>query len=930
MLMKKLFKSVLLLAVSAVAISACQKEISIDETTPEGDYIYNFAINNADNTDADNANAVDTKATLGSDGTTLYLEWEDGDTFGAYATNGSNNSTNRPSTVSVSGSSYILKVASTVALESGSSVYTYFPYNSGAGSKTAAVIKIDPVQAQKSTGFNASVMPMVGEVYTTETELAEDQETEVGAIKFANLGAIIEFNIYATSAIDEQIKSVEFNSTSGNLAGNFTLDLTAVDFSDENTLKLSGEGTEQSVKTNLDTPVAIPVSTTSEKAGTKVYMSIAPGDYAGSIVVTTTVHTYTFNVSSAKTFNRSKVKRLNANLSTAVPGELAPEENWEVITSASDFTAGTYVIVSSDKSSYLVNEAKNQNPASGTAHWDGSGKLTGVTDDAKWIATASGSGLQFASYANTENYLWQSTSKAQGVSVAASAGSASIVDQAKIWTLVANSTLGGDSGYIATTGGNRYLALYTNGTWRGYTITASGDGAGYFNGNADIKAAIFYKLADSRTTLDTPVLTVNGTVVSWASITNADSYLVTIGSDEYTINATSVDLADYSLSDGEYTVSVVAVPSNTTQYKNSAAATTTITIGNPSGTSTNPYTVAEALTAAGKLDTGGQSVDEVYIRGIVSTVSSYNSTYKSITYYISDDGTTTNQFEVYSGKGLEGADFSAITDLAVGDEVTVKGYLKNYNETLEVYQNNQIVAINYATRYTITVNSATNGTITASAARAGAQGLITLKATPNSGYELDKWSVKDASDNDVTVTNNQFTMPASNVTVSASFKTASGKTYTILWNSTNNSKGISSYTDTWTVTSNGLTCNMAYWNNYNNGWTNSSGNGQIKCGRKNIASVATIITSTALSEAIKTVTITIDALTQSKINSIKLYSSSDNSSWTEEGSFTKSTGDQSVTISSPTSNKYYKLEFDCASGSSNGLLTLSKLVLTTN
>lgn len=777
--MKKLFKSVLLLAVSAVAISACQKGISIDETTPEGDYIYNFAINNADNTDADNANAVDTKATLGSDGTTLYLEWEDGDTFGAYATNGSNNSTNRPSTVSVSGSSYILKVASTVALESGSSVYTYFPYNSGAGSKTAAVIKIDPVQAQKSTGFNASVMPMVGEVYTTETELAEDQETEVGEIKFANLGAIIEFNIYATSAIDEQIKSVEFNSTSGNLAGNYTLNLTAVDFSDENTLKLSGNGTEQSVKTNLDTPVAIPVSNTTEKAGTKVYMSIAPGDYAGSIVVTTTGHTYTFNVSSAKTFNRSKVKRLNANLSTVVPGELAPEENWEVITSASDFTAGTYVIVSSDKSSYLVNEAKDKNPASGTAHWDGSGKLTGVTDDAKWIATASGSGLQFASYANTKNYLWQSTSTAQGVSVAASAGSASIANQAKVWTLVANSTLGGDSGYLATTGNNRYLALYTNGTWRGYTINSNGYlGANDITSDV-IKAAIFYKLVDSRTALDTPVLTVNGTKVSWASIANAGSYLVTIGSNEYTINTTSVDLADYSLSDGEYTVSVVAVPSNTTQYKNSAAATTTVTIGNPSGTSTNPYTVAEALAAARKLATGGQSENEVYISGIVSTVSSYNSTYKSITYYISDDGTTTGQFEVYSGKGLNGADFSAITDLAVGDEVTVKGYLKNYSETLEVYQNNQIVAINYATRYTITVNSATNGTITASAASAGAQGLITLKATPNSGYELDKWIVKDASDNDVTVTNNQFTMPASNVTVSASFKESQGNRVTL-------------------------------------------------------------------------------------------------------------------------------------------------------
>ena len=541
MVMKKIFSILTVFAVAAISFNSCQKEKSITDTLHEGDYIYSFVINPEESSD-------ETKATLGSDESSLFLKWENGDSFGAFATNGSKNSNNRPSTVSVSGDTYTLKVASSVELESGSVVYAYFPYNSGAGSeKTSVTIKIDPVQTQKSTGFDASVMPMVGEPYTTTTSLAKDEETAVGEIHFANLGAIIEFNIFATSAINEQIKSVEFNSTSGNLAGNYTLDLTAVDFSNATTLELQGNGSAASVKTALDTPVAIPVSTTTAKEGTKVYMSVAPGDYTGTVVVTTTGHTYTFNVSSAKTFNRSKVKRLNANLSTATQGDLPVEETWEVITDASDFTEGTYVIVSSDKASYLVNEAKDKNPASAVAHWDASGNLTSVTDDAKWIAVASGAGLKFASYANSSNYLWQSTSTAQGVSVAASA---SIANQANVWTLVANATLGGESGYIATTGNNRYLSLYTNGTWRGYTITASGDGAGYLNGNSDNKAAIFYKLIDSRIALETPVLTVSGTEVSWSAITNAGSYLVTIGSDEYTINTTSIDLDDYNLSDG--------------------------------------------------------------------------------------------------------------------------------------------------------------------------------------------------------------------------------------------------------------------------------------------------------------------------------------------------------------------------------------------
>lgn len=192
--------------------------------------------------------------------------------------------------------------------------------------------------------------------------------------------------------------------------------------------------------------------------------------------------------------------------------------------------------------------------------------------------------------------------------------------------------------------------------------------------------------------------------------------------------------------------------------------------GSEPGTESNPYTVAQALAAAGELAEGEQSTNEVYISGIISRVTNYNSNYKSITYYISDDGTSTGEFEVYGGLGLEGADFNAITDLAAGDEVVVKGYLKNYNGQLEVYQNNELVSISYATRYTITVASVENGTITASATTAGAQGEVSLTATPATGYQFNAWAVTNASTGAViTVTDNKFVMPAANVNVSATF-----------------------------------------------------------------------------------------------------------------------------------------------------------------
>ena len=63
-----------------------------------------------------------------------------------------------------------------------------------------------------------------------------------------------------------------------------------------------------------------------------------------------------------------------------------------------------------------------------------------------------------------------------------------------------------------------------------------------------------------------------------------------------------------------------------------------------------------------------------YVSGIVSQIDSYAS--GAITYWISDDCTTTKQMEVYKGKGLDGASFSAQTDLNVGDQVVINGTLQ--------------------------------------------------------------------------------------------------------------------------------------------------------------------------------------------------------------------------------------------------------------
>ena len=142
---------------------------------------------------------------------------------------------------------------------------------------------------------------------------------------------------------------------------------------------------------------------------------------------------------------------------------------------------------------------------------------------------------------------------------------------------------------------------------------------------------------------------------------------------------------------------------------------------------------------------------------------------------------------------------------------------------------------------------------------------------------------------------------------------------TCLFGSDYNGQSVSSYTATWTATNGDYTWTIVNGNNNNNAWS------FVKFGRKNNASVGKITTTEAYEQAITKVDLTIDAITAGSVNSIKLYASTDNDTWTEVGSFAKSTGLQTVTVGSPTTQQYYMIEFDCASGSANGLVTVSKV-----
>lgn len=109
------------------------------------------------------------------------------------------------------------------------------------------------------------------------------------------------------------------------------------------------------------------------------------------------------------------------------------------------------------------------------------------------------------------------------------------------------------------------------------------------------------------------------------------------------------------------------------------------------GTAEDPYSVADVMKYISTLGTA-TSESEVYAKGVISSITEVSTSFGNATYKIKDDGVE-NEVLVYRGLYLAGAKFTSASQIGVGDEVVVKGKVKNYNGTMEFDSGNSLVSI---------------------------------------------------------------------------------------------------------------------------------------------------------------------------------------------------------------------------------------------
>ena len=233
---------------------------------------------------------------------------------------------------------------------------------------------------------------------------------------------------------------------------------------------------------------------------------------------------------------------------------------------------------------------------------------------------------------------------------------------------------------------------------------------------SDVYIRVYYTGTTAVRNIDDLVLTYTAAVVDPQKpeapnfSLDAGTYYIKSGESKQVELTTDVDGYIYYTTDGqdpitagtEYTSALTLTSTTTVKacvkkgeyYSNVVSCTYTI-LPSIANTKETAYITTDAITLIDN-KSAEQLADEnekVYVKGKVSKVESFYSSSNSITYWLDN-----NAFKVYSGKGLNGANFDALSDVTLGADVIIYGNLMKYgSSTYELDEDNYLVSYKAST-----------------------------------------------------------------------------------------------------------------------------------------------------------------------------------------------------------------------------------------
>lgn len=397
--------------------------------------------------------------------------------------------------------------------------------------------------------------------------------TESPRLVMHHIATLFRINVNNTGSADLNVTGITLTSASENLIGSYYFDITG------KTPVLTPYRDDYVSKTatlNVTDGIVAPGATGSFYLATRAFT--APEGEQLTLTVTANGETVekVATLSKETTFAAGKINKLNVNVAAAAE----QASTWEKVTSLADITAGEYIIANGDYFLPTTTTGSDNAPVPYTLESQGisfvADSFTGIVPDiAKWTFTGTNTAMTITNSGG--DYLYGINAN-NGIRVSTTSNIT--------WAFEVY-----NDGFAMKNSNGRYCAIYVNDSnepqdWRSYTSKN--------HNNYQINDGILYlyKKGDARSALETPtgveaVAEGNEVLVGWKPVAGATSYTVsfepatieprTVLHDDATAEYSEIfENLDYAT---EYTVSVVANPADTENYKASAPATATFTTG---------------------------------------------------------------------------------------------------------------------------------------------------------------------------------------------------------------------------------------------------------------------------------------------------------------------------------------------------------------
>lgn len=511
---------------AALAFSACTEELNNDNINGGKTVTVHFGTENTD---------PSTKATLTPDEgeTAFQADWENEDEISVkYSNDNGEDGVTGTTTAIWNGKSFESKMPEYTGMWIYDAAYPV-------PSESDSSVDFGPNRTQKGNAYNSKYDIMIGSAVAENAAAGKDDLGNDIIFQMDRQTAIAYFHF--TSTLDEAVTSATLKVTDGAIANssasiNEQFKFVAPQENDLTEINLTfEEGTAPSAK------------------DFQLWFNVLPTIYK-SITLTVETATKTFTISKDATENLAmyeagklyKVKKSGIAWMDKVVTPSGPTIT--KITSASDFTAGTYIIMTYDESYYVPNAAAtNAGPKLGNVvKTDG---VITITPEMIWNATVSGEGLEFTSYVEPDKKLWGAPTN-NGVRVN---DNSTANNPSSVWKLESITNYG-LCGYAGISGTDKYyLSTYGTQDWRNYKSSTL---------SATNKAANFFKVegwVDSNYSIS--IATVNGGILSASPTSAAEGTEVTLTAtpDEgYVFNndwiVKAADEAKIDVNDGKFTM----------------------------------------------------------------------------------------------------------------------------------------------------------------------------------------------------------------------------------------------------------------------------------------------------------------------------------------------------------------------------------------